>query len=162
MRNLIARGDLEDFSINGFFNRYKLHFKLDTPDFMIDSNLTFYEKMFLYKLRTLVPMDMEKVSNKYLQAIFSPNNKTHIVTNFIYKCKHKLGLDNLLPYARNASILSIDLLEVYTDLQLLENGFQKVINTTNICTRCGKVYKDKFHYRRTICDECYKKRKEST
>lgn len=158
LRNLISRGEVEDFSVNGFFNRYKLHFKLDTPSFMIDKNLTFYEKVFLYKLRILVPIEMEKVSNKYLQSIFSPSdNKSHFVTRLIYKCRNKLDLDNLLPYVRNIEILNIDIREIYNYLHYFENGFQIVPSSHHVCRCCGTTDQTKFKYRKYICNDCYKK-----
>lgn len=160
LRNLISRGEVEDFSINGFFNRYKLHFKLDTPSFMIDKNLTFYEKVFLYKLRVLVPMEMEKVSNKYLQSIFSPSdNKSHFVTRLIYQCRHKLELNNLLPYVRNISILDIDIRDIYSNIRYFENGFQIVPSSNYVCSCCGDTNQTHFNHRKTLCDKCYQEAK---
>lgn len=157
LRNLIARGELEDFSVNGFFNRYKLHFKLDTPSFMIDENLTFYEKVFLYKLRVLVPMDIEKVSNKYLYKIFSSSHKDSFVTRLIYKCRNKLNIDNLLPYVRNASILNIDIKEAYDHVYYFQDGFQVVPSSQYTCRCCGTTDQTKFKYRKNICNDCYNK-----
>lgn len=157
---LIEREDIEKISTNGFYPTYKINTKLDCYEFILDKELSTFNKDILCILKEYLP-SYEKIKPKQIVEIVP------IDINMIYRLNFRvkeLGRGDIFKILQNHSDVVKKNIIDFTDFGLVINKDKEIqidsygnkgeLRTQYKCRICGREDPKKFSKNRGICYPC--------
>jgi hypothetical protein len=149
LKELEDEGKIKNITINGYYPRYEIYSPVECPAYIFDNRLTVSDK---YKLH--LASNCSSIS-KFREAI----GGSGVVLSKFRKKLEGLGISDILTYSKTCESVKREI------------GLKGIIKTDKgvkfstkkydcICSCCGK--EGVFTYRKTVCDDCYKKSIENT
>ena len=160
LNELIERKDIEKISANGFYPTYKINTKLDCYKFILDKDLSTFNKDILCILKEYLP-NYEKIKPKQIAEIVP------IDINLIYRLNFRvkeLGRGDIFNILQNHSGVVKENIINFTNSGLVINENKEIqidsygnkgeVRSKYKCRICGEENPEKFDKNRGICYSC--------
>ncbi len=122
LKTLEQQGKIVNCTINGFYSRYKVNYPVKCPDFINNDNLTFGNKVFIYKCMTLLDNPTEYRSARKVALAFGKTDYKHESLMFT-QIKQALGM-SVFEYISNIKYIKLKISNTKYPLIKKENGYQ--------------------------------------
>lgn len=152
LKYLQSIGLIENHTVNGYYNKIKiLDDSIVCYDFMLNKDLTIYQRGFLYAIKDL---DVPYGKNKYPIKYISRNLSTEIkhTESYLSKIRKIINIEDSLlnkkqvngSISRNAGHLIKD-----------RHGYKISFRDLKVCKYCGETNQDSFFYlTKNVCNNC--------
>lgn len=152
LKHLQNIGLIENHTVNGYYNKIKiLDDSIVCYDFMLNKDLTIYQRGFLYAIKDL---DVPYGKNKYPIKYISRNLSTEIkhTESYLSRIRKIINIeDSLLNKKIAHGIIKTDA----GNLVKNECGYRLSFKELKVCKYCGETNQESFFYlTKNVCNKC--------